>query len=448
MRRMILDGRRCCVATDTLSGGERIVFQLQTFLPICLSVLFIAGCSSQNEADSAADNSAADTHPSSAVNSGSAESTTNPDPIADAANSATDTTESPAANVDSTAGVKTDDPENADVSKVDEAADAESASEESPEPEGTKLPKDLLSGNDVTPLNPKNTVLLDVKRKHVLVRAQVCQKRAMLEMLLCTKQTKEHESILSFEGDAQTIHAALLALGVPTGTTSSYDLDSDTYTPATGQTVDIFLHWVDTDGKQHREPAQNWVRTSHGRYYEEKFETLPDDLTLDPDGNLRYDDMNQVIFWYGPMNDEQRDECLKLSKDEKFQKMIRRVHAITQPEQMQTDWIFVGSGFAEGNGGEQIYQAEGGYVICVANFAMAMIDLAIESSASGSENLAYEAWTERIPPIGSEVLVELVPRPKKKTDKPVDEEPAASDKSDQPKKAAAASAAPEKAEDE
>jgi hypothetical protein len=124
--------------------------------------------------------------------------------------------------------------------------------------------------------------------------------------------------------------------------------------------------------------------------------------------------MNKVLFWYGPMSEAQRDAALKLSTDEKFQKAIRRFHEETQPKQLAADFIFVGSGFVnDPEYGEQ-YLAEGGYVICVANFAAAMIDLSIESSASGNENLTYEAWTERIPPRGSEVLVEIVPRPVEK----------------------------------
>ncbi len=281
-------------------------------------------------------------------------------------------------------------------------------------PDATKLPDDLLDKEKLTPLNPTGTVLLDVPNRRVFAKTNVCFTEGVLEMLLCLTQTKEHESILVFDGKAQTIHAGLLALGLKEGTPSSYDLDSGIYTPARGSKLDIFLHWTDSDGKLHREPAQSWCRNSRFRYYEEPFETLPADLQLDPDGKLRFDEMNKVLFWYGPMSDAQRDAALKLSTDEKFQKAIRRFHEETQPKQLAADFIFVGSGFVSDPEYGERYLAEGGYVICVANFAAAMIDLSIESSASGNENLTYEAWTERIPPRGSEVLVEIVPRPVEK----------------------------------
>ncbi len=298
-----------------------------------------------------------------------------------------------------------------------ESKAAKQPAEEEPEyPDATKLPDDLLDKTKLTPLNPTGTVLLDVPNRRVFAKTKVCFTEGVLEMLLCLTQTKEHESILVFDGKAQTIHAGLLALGLKEGKPSSYDLDSDVYTSASGSKLDIFLHWKDKEGKLHREPAQSWCRNSRFRYYEEPFEALPADLKLDPDGKLRYDDMNKVLFWYGPMSEAQRDAVLKLSADEKFQKAIRRFHEDSQPKQLAADFIFVGSGFVNDPEYGERYLAEGGYVICVANFAAAMIDLSIESSASGNENLTYEAWTERIPPRGSEVLVEIVPRPTEKTE--------------------------------
>ncbi len=281
------------------------------------------------------------------------------------------------------------------------------------ETHGTKLPSDLLEGSQLTPLNPQKTVLLDLQVKRILLRARVCLTQGLLEMLLCPLQTKEHESILSTEAQAFTVHTGLLALGCKEGKAARYDSETETYTPASGQVIDIFLHWVDINGKLHREPAQNWVRHSRQRYYEAKFEKLPADLKLEKDSNLRYDDMNQVIFWYGPMDDQQRNECLKMSADKKFQEAIRRFHKDSHEQPMTTDWVFVGSGFYQDGDSAKQYLAEGGYMICVANFAMAMLDVAIPSDSNGTESLAYEAATERIPPRESEVMIELVPRPAK-----------------------------------
>ena len=84
----------------------------------------------------------------------------------------------------------------------------------------------------------------------------------------------------------------------------------------------------------------------------------------------------------------------------------------------RSHWVFAGSGFTvDEQTGKQTYNAEHGDVICVANFPTSMIDVAVESSSSGEASVLFEPWTERVPPIGTEVTVELVPvfeKPKKK----------------------------------
>ena len=295
-------------------------------------------------------------------------------------------------------------------------------------PQGTKLPDDYLTGSQATPLNQQKTGLLDLKGKRILLKARVCLTEGLLEMLLCPHQTKEHESILSTEAAAFTVHTGLLALGCKEGKAARYDSENETYTPASGQIIDVFLHWVDVEGKLHRERAQNWVRRSRQHYYQEEFKTLPKDLKLIPDGNLRYDDVNQYLFWYGPMTDAELADCLKMSSDEKFKAAMRRFHKEGQEKPMTAEWVFVGSGFYEDGDAAKQYLAEGGYMICVANFQMAMIDISTPSDSNGTESLAYEAATERLPPRDSEVMIELVPRPAKQAADA--ESPQAADKAD------------------
>ena len=52
--------------------------------------------------------------------------------------------------------------------------------------------------------------------------------------------------------------------------------------------------------------------------------------------------------------------------------------------------------------------AENGDVVCVANFGDALLDVSVESSSS-NEGLMFEPYAERIPPLGTEVTVELTP---------------------------------------
>lgn len=77
---------------------------------------------------------------------------------------------------------------------------------------------------------------------------------------------------------------------------------------------------------------------------------------------------------------------------------------------MQHEWVFGGSStFTDPETKKNYYRADGGEVICVSNFPVAMMDLPIESSDVNDE-LAFEAFTENIPQRGTPVRVFLVPR--------------------------------------
>jgi hypothetical protein len=73
-------------------------------------------------------------------------------------------------------------------------------------------------------------------------------------------------------------------------------------------------------------------------------------------------------------------------------------------------FVFGGSGFYLSEEGQHYYKAEDGDLICVSNFSTAMLDLPINSSQSNDE-LLFECFTERIPPLKTEVAVVLVPKP-------------------------------------
>jgi len=85
-------------------------------------------------------------------------------------------------------------------------------------------------------------------------------------------------------------------------------------------------------------------------------------------------------------------------------------------KEFNQDWVFAGSVMIPDPfdaAKKPFYAANDGDVICVSNFDSAMLDLPIESSADNGE-LSYEAYTERIPPLETPVLVILEPVAKKK----------------------------------
>ncbi len=274
------------------------------------------------------------------------------------------------------------------------------------EPAGKGKTPAAEAQGEPAPLNKSGTVQIDLKGKRLLIKSEVVMREGLLEMLVCLKQTKEHESLLSVDAKAQVIHAGLVVLGAEVGSPAKFVPE---YKPATGQQIDIFFTWTDADGKLHRDAAQKWVRHATRRYFVVKLDPPPKGFAVPADSDLKWDDKHKEILWYGPMTEAQRDGLLKINQETSFQKAIKSIFTQTQTRQMDAQWVFAGSGFTtDANTGEKFYLAEAGDLICVANFTTATLDLAIESSAT-NDTLMFEAYTERIPPIGTKVTIELVP---------------------------------------
>ncbi|GAB6166890.1 hypothetical protein JCM19992_28900 [Thermostilla marina] len=75
---------------------------------------------------------------------------------------------------------------------------------------------------------------------------------------------------------------------------------------------------------------------------------------------------------------------------------------------MDYPWVFTGSQFLEDEEtGKKYYYADStGELICVSNFPASVLDLPVESTSS-NEALLFEAFTERIPPLGTPVTLIL-----------------------------------------
>jgi hypothetical protein len=285
--------------------------------------------------------------------------------------------------------------------------------------EAASVPPGAESKGDLVPFNKAGTVMVDKKRKRVLLKTQVALREGSLEQLCCLKQTKEHESILSLDAKAYVVHTALVAIGTKPGAPVKFNPD---FQPPSGQKIEIFVSWADEKEKVHRVPAQQWIRGMTRRFWGVKLDQLPAGVKLPKESELRYDNKLKELSWYGPMSTSQRDDFQKLSKDKAFRDAITFFFEQSQSHEMKADWVFAGSGFyVDEDTGKQYYLAEDGDLICVANFPGATVDVAAESSSQG-DGLLFEAYTERIPPKGTPVTLELIPVPQgdggEKSDKP------------------------------
>jgi hypothetical protein len=101
-------------------------------------------------------------------------------------------------------------------------------------------------------------IFLEVQgtRRRVLVSASVCLREGALEQLMCRKNTKEHEAVLTADIDARKLHEALILAGATEGSPVRF---RPRYRPATGSTIKISLAYEEK-GQQKTVRAQEWIK--------------------------------------------------------------------------------------------------------------------------------------------------------------------------------------------
>jgi len=125
------------------------------------------------------------------------------------------------------------------------------------------LPEPLLDDEiQLIALAPDRSIFLAVDRKStdqksVVFLADVCLREGPLEFFACTKNTKEHESILATRAKPSLIHVGLLATGAETGTPVQF---TPKFVPATGPRIDITIRWLGNDGKRQEAKAEEWIQ--------------------------------------------------------------------------------------------------------------------------------------------------------------------------------------------
>jgi hypothetical protein len=220
-----------------------------------------------------------------------------------------------------------------------EAKDAE------PLPPTPKVGPDSTLIEDPKVKNLFIEVLGDKKTRRVLMETEVCLREGPLELFMCKKGTKEHESILHVDVDTLKIHELLILARAEPGKPTQF-IDPKTeqaaYKPATGTKINVSVHYT-WKGKKHTHPAQEWVWD-----YKKK-------------------------------------------------------------AQLPTGWVFAGSVvIVDPDNGKKYYGANSGDVISISNFPYSMLELPVEVSKDDA-NLVYEAKTDRIPPLHSKVWLILEP---------------------------------------
>ncbi|MGL4462632.1 MAG: YdjY domain-containing protein [Planctomycetia bacterium] len=99
------------------------------------------------------------------------------------------------------------------------------------------------------------TLQVDFDKKRVLLDAVVVFREGPLELLLCPRRTKEHESILAAEVKPDVFHLALLMVGAKPGRPAVFE----PFQPPIGQTLRVTAEWT-VDGKTQTIDAREWIR--------------------------------------------------------------------------------------------------------------------------------------------------------------------------------------------
>lgn len=224
----------------------------------------------------------------------------------------------------------------------------ESASTEREEAGAKEKARDKEKPAEAKKVLVAKNIFLEVrgKARRVLVSAEVCLREGQLELLMCRKQTKEHEAILTADVDARKIHEALLLAGATEGSPVQF---LPKYRPASGTTIRVTVQYMDKDNKLITVPARSWIKN------------------------------------------------------------------MNSGKELDTDWVFAGSRLVDNplDPGKKQYLANGGDLICVSNFETALLDLPIKSPKDNAD-LVFVAFTERIPPLETKVVVILEPVPEAK----------------------------------
>jgi hypothetical protein len=106
-------------------------------------------------------------------------------------------------------------------------------------------------------LSPENEIWLDSENKQVIVGGQICLTAGPLEMLICPRNTKEHESVISAKVESWQVHGALMATGATPGAACKWAPD---YSPAWGPKIEIEVMWKDAEsGEIKKIDGKQWI---------------------------------------------------------------------------------------------------------------------------------------------------------------------------------------------
>lgn len=209
---------------------------------------------------------------------------------------------------------------------------------------------------------------------YVDVESEICLDSGALELVACTKDTKEHEAIIKVLAQPVHIHMALLLIGAQPGSpmmnqpVGEGDQQRWVYRPASGQPINVSLVITGEDGKQQVRPIADFIQ--------------------------RIQEPEEGAFLEGQQQAPDKAQDAKKAEEEKFP---------------GNHFIFTGSVLVENGEGPRRYIAdETGDVITISAFGCEVIGLT-DRYSSENGNLVWEVNSDVTPKVGTKVLLRLTP---------------------------------------
>jgi len=206
-------------------------------------------------------------------------------------------------------------------------------------------------------------LVVNFNDRRVDVEATVCLNEGMLELVACTKGSKEHESLVTIEARPMHVHAALLALGARNGQpATSRPMDEQEtrwiHLPPHGDPVKVSLVLRDPKGEKVEHSISEFVRRS-------------EDFT---DGNAVEDE--------GAENEDPFSDT----------------------------FIFAGSHLGDNGKGPRTYIADiSGSVISISTFGDELLCMP-GIHANDNDALMWQANPDKLPKVGTKVTLRLRPQ--------------------------------------
>lgn len=207
-------------------------------------------------------------------------------------------------------------------------------------------------------------ITVQIKKRYVDVESTVALETGMLELLACTKDTKEHESILAVNAKASHIHAALLLLKAKPGNPAMRKKLEDGRwidLPPRGSEIDVSLVIENEKGGPVERPIADFIEKADDDYYE----TTPKDP--DPEEKVPFP---------------------------------------------TSTFVFAGSHIYKDGKNPPVYLSdESGNVITLAVFGDELLSLPAKHAFTHSnEGLVWAVDPTHLPPVGTEVILRLRPK--------------------------------------